>query len=332
MVERGAQVGEGSIVSGIAVPAGRAVPDGVAIHGCPLEDGRWVCRVYGVEDNPKESSSSPFLGATLDEIMERTGVSREDIWSRAPASIWNAEVYPVCETREGALDAALSLCRIALGTATADEVAAWRKAPKASLSSSFDSADVEREARDACSMEDAVRVARFTAAVAQGAPSAEALAGLGSGLRLAGRLGRRKRLSVEHEAAARAFRRGSGARGLLGGVRHGRRCARGHGLRHRQGRRCRGGAGRQPASPSPPAVRERARRGEPAGARQLLRQPVGCGSLLPGARRHHARRGAALEGRASGPCRGGAFGRMRGGARELGPVGVRHLRRHRRGA
>lgn len=189
-VERGARVGEGAIVSGIAVPAGRVVPDGVAVHGCPLEDGRWVCRAYGVEDNPKESSSSPFLGATLDEVMERTGVSRESLWSRSPASIWNAEVYPVCDTREAALDAALSLCRIARGAATADEVAAWRRAPKASLNSSFNSADVEREARDACDMEDAVRVAAFAAAVAQGAPSAEASAGLGSGLRLAGRLER----------------------------------------------------------------------------------------------------------------------------------------------
>ena len=58
------------------------------------------------------------------------------------------------------------------------------------MNSSFNSADVEREARDACDMEDAVRVAAFAAAVAQGAPSAEALAGLGSGLRLAGRLER----------------------------------------------------------------------------------------------------------------------------------------------
>lgn len=179
-----AAVGEGSIVSGIDV-SGRAIPDGTVFHGMQLEDGRWVCRVYGVRDNPKESSGGAFLGTTLDAVIERTGVRQHDVWGEAPASIWNARIYPVRDMQEEALDAALALCRIASGEAAEGEIADWLEADRESLSSGFDRADIARaEAREA-GIEDKVRANRFLATLARGEEAGVAIRELGRGLQTA---------------------------------------------------------------------------------------------------------------------------------------------------
>lgn len=183
----GARVGDGSIVSGVDV-RGREIPPGIVFHGMVRRDGRWVCRVYSVEDNPKESSSAPFLGSTIDAVIARAGVSREGIWDCAPASIWNARMYPVRATEEEALDAALTLCRLADGTATDEEARAWAASERESLNSSFNAADVESALLRAAAIEDRIAVARFSFRVGRGDPSAEVVSELGGGSRLAGRL------------------------------------------------------------------------------------------------------------------------------------------------
>ena len=115
------RVGAGAVLSHVTV-RDREVPADVALHGLRLCDGRFVVRVYGAGDNPKEAT---FLGEPLARLGE---------WP----SLWEAEIYPVCGTLEQAVDAALNLYALARGEG---DRAAWETAERTSLRASFNAAD-----------------------------------------------------------------------------------------------------------------------------------------------------------------------------------------------
>lgn len=198
VVSGGASIGEGAVVSGIDV-AGRRIPDDTVVHGLQLEDGRWVCRIYGAHDNPKESSGGAFLGATLDAVIARTGVERQDVWSESPASLWNARIYPVRDSQEEALDAALSLCRIAAGKGTEGELKDWLASERESLNSSFNKADAGRARTREELIEDRARVERLVDALGGGIQENLAVAALGSGEQAARRA--KRALDVAEDAS-----------------------------------------------------------------------------------------------------------------------------------
>lgn len=90
-------IGEGCVVSGVTLN-GETIPDHTVLHGLKLSDGRFVVRMYGVNDNPKECK---WFGKDLDEPL------------------WTAKLFIPCETMEEAVaktlagevsDEALSLC------------------------------------------------------------------------------------------------------------------------------------------------------------------------------------------------------------------------------
>ncbi len=75
----------------------RTVPDGVVIHGLKQSDGSFVCRIYGVDDNPRENR---LFGREL------TG----DLWDEGDAHIlWFAKIYPEKRTVDEAVEAALQI-------------------------------------------------------------------------------------------------------------------------------------------------------------------------------------------------------------------------------
>ena len=84
-IHHGSQVGAGSILSGITLH-GEKIPENLVFHGLKLKSGKFVVRIYGVHDNPKQSM---LLGRTL------------------PQPLWNAELYPVCDTMEQAVSASM---------------------------------------------------------------------------------------------------------------------------------------------------------------------------------------------------------------------------------
>ena len=80
----------------------RTVPDGVVLHGLKQSDGKFVCRIYGVDDNPKENK---LFGKVL------TG----ELWDDGDAhTLWFAKLYPERSTINEAVEAALSLYRLVL--------------------------------------------------------------------------------------------------------------------------------------------------------------------------------------------------------------------------
>ena len=98
------------------------IPDHVVLHGLKQRDGRFVVRIYGVQDNPKESR---LFGRPLSEL-EMEG------------PLWTAELYPVCDTVSQGVRAALNLYNVVMGSGDRD---AWLHAERKSLCAGFTDAD-----------------------------------------------------------------------------------------------------------------------------------------------------------------------------------------------
>ncbi len=84
-IRRGVTVGDGSVVSGVTLK-NVSVPSGVVLHGLKLAEDRYVCRLYGVADNPKQNT---WMGKSLD------------------TPLWEAPLFKVCPTMEQAVEATL---------------------------------------------------------------------------------------------------------------------------------------------------------------------------------------------------------------------------------
>lgn len=134
------EVAPGTVLSGV-VAEGVSVPGGVVLHGLKLRNGRYVCRIYGLEDNPKGSADSRFMGSSLRGFLRAANIDAREVWAEQPPSIWNAELYPECGTCREAVKMALVLYRIINGQANKEEVAQWKMSKRYSLESSFEEAD-----------------------------------------------------------------------------------------------------------------------------------------------------------------------------------------------
>ncbi len=84
-VMRGVKIGKGSIVSSVTLK-NVTVPENTVLHGLKLGEDRYVCRVYGVNDNPKENI---WRGQALD------------------TPLWTTPLFKVCDTMEKAVRASL---------------------------------------------------------------------------------------------------------------------------------------------------------------------------------------------------------------------------------
>ena len=139
-------VGNGSVISGVKLK-NDVVPEGVVLHGLKLLDGRYVARIYGVEDNPKgileSSGGAHFLGSTLNAFLSENNIGMTELWEEGQEhSLWSARLYPAAADMEEAVRFALLIEKMAHGKATQEERDAWRRAERLSLQSSFNRADV----------------------------------------------------------------------------------------------------------------------------------------------------------------------------------------------
>lgn len=141
IIDVGTEIREGAIISNVDIK-NSTVPENVVLSGTKLKDGRFVCRIYGREDNPKASGNAPFLNGSIEKLINAAGITKQDIWDENLASIWHAAIFPAKKTIEAAVDASLVIYRIMNGTAEKEEIEEWVKAEKFSLCSSFYDTDV----------------------------------------------------------------------------------------------------------------------------------------------------------------------------------------------
>lgn len=85
-IHGGSVIGSGCVISGVTMKGG-VVPDGAVLHGLKLTDGRFVCRMYGVDDNPKDTK---LFGRELGQPL------------------WTAPLYPVRDTMVQAVQSTLT--------------------------------------------------------------------------------------------------------------------------------------------------------------------------------------------------------------------------------
>ena len=126
-----ARVGSNVVLSYIDIHD-ETIPDDVVLHGLKQRNGRFVARIYGILDNPKENR---LFGRDLDELSLRLGM---DLWGDGPHTLWDAALYPEKDTIQEAVAAALELYEIVMHGAPCE---AWKATLRKSLRSGFQAAD-----------------------------------------------------------------------------------------------------------------------------------------------------------------------------------------------
>lgn len=100
-----ARVGNNVVLSYIDIHD-ETIPDNVVLHGLKQKNGKFVVRIYGTEDNPKENR---IFGQDLDMLGKKLGV---ELWQGESHSLWTALMYPEKDTIREAVAAALELYRM----------------------------------------------------------------------------------------------------------------------------------------------------------------------------------------------------------------------------
>jgi len=136
-IHKNTVIGSRCVISGVTLD-GESVPDGTVLHGLKLRDGSFTVRIYGVDDNPKESR---HFGRPLAE------------------SLWEAPIFPVCDTMAEAVKLALS------------GMPAKRMI---SLRDSFNEADVTALLPWQEKLDDRIKAESLLAAIDNGTPAKEA--------------------------------------------------------------------------------------------------------------------------------------------------------------
>jgi fucokinase len=168
-VHGASKIGSGSILSHVTV-SGQEIPEDVVLHGLKQQDGRFVVRIYGVNDNPKGEGDASFLNTTVGAFAKRAGIS---LWSGSDRSLWRANLYPACDTMKGAVDAALNVYAIAQGKG---DLQAWQEAERMSLCSSFNGADTQSLLEWETHLRKTVKVGRLLDTIRGGGTVEEACA------------------------------------------------------------------------------------------------------------------------------------------------------------
>lgn len=133
-VHSDAKIGNNVLLSYIEV-YDETIPDGVVVHGLKQKNGKFVVRIFGVDDNPKENK---LFGRPITELLAQNKMTEEDIWDDDGRTLWSARLYPECDTIKEALAEALNLYDISNGGGNLEM---WKNSNRASLCSGFNAAD-----------------------------------------------------------------------------------------------------------------------------------------------------------------------------------------------
>ena len=118
-------IGKNVLLSFIEIDENITIPDNVILHGIKQNNGKIVCRIFGINDNPKEEK---LFGKEISKLpFDLKG------------NLWNAVLYPECDNMKDAVLSALNIYKIAHNQG--GDLELWKKSDKKSLSSGFNDAD-----------------------------------------------------------------------------------------------------------------------------------------------------------------------------------------------
>jgi fucokinase len=117
------------------------VPEDTVVHQLPVEAAKgngWVIRVYGVEDDPKQTyENATWFNRPILETLQRLGLSSAEVWQAGEApALWNAALFPVTTP-----DEAWACARWMMGYSSGYDAERWRQAQRLSLAESAACAD-----------------------------------------------------------------------------------------------------------------------------------------------------------------------------------------------
>ena len=81
------------LLSFIEIDENITIPDNVILHGLKQNNGKIVCRIFGINDNPKE------------EKLFGKEISKLPFYLKG--NLWNAVLYPECDNMKDAVLSAL---------------------------------------------------------------------------------------------------------------------------------------------------------------------------------------------------------------------------------
>lgn len=157
-VHSAAKVGNNVLLSYIDIHD-EEIPDNVVVHGLKQKDGKFVARIYGINDNPKENR---LFGMPLEGI--------DDLWDNDDHTLWNAKLYPACDSIKEAVAAAVNVYALMHGNG---DFESWKCADRKSLCAGFNDADTEAIIAWDNRMEELVRMDEILKLISAGHPAKE---------------------------------------------------------------------------------------------------------------------------------------------------------------
>ena len=175
-------IGGCSIVSGLRLED-CSVPSETVCHGLRLRDDRFVIRVYGLTDNPKETleEHGSYMNVCLRDFLEKNNLFLSDVWNADEGhDLWRARLFPVCTSEEQAWEWTKLLFDMVRGTARKTDIQEWCLLDRMSLNESYQLAEYTRESNWKKELADRILSRKFENAILRGDSEADALKALGS--------------------------------------------------------------------------------------------------------------------------------------------------------
>lgn len=166
-VHRNAKIGDNVVLSYIDIHD-EEVPSDVVLHGLKQKDGKFVARIYGVKDNPKEDK---LFGMPLSDFLAKNNIDVSELGADYNGTLWTADMYPACDTIVEAVAAALNIYAMAHD---GGDISAWKNATRKSLCSGFNAADPEAIIAWDNRMQELVRMDGIAKLIISGRPAREA--------------------------------------------------------------------------------------------------------------------------------------------------------------
>ncbi|MBQ7942817.1 MAG: bifunctional fucokinase/L-fucose-1-P-guanylyltransferase [Lachnospiraceae bacterium] len=173
VVHPNAVLGDNVLLSYVDIE-NETIPSDVVLHGLKQKDGCFVARIYGILDNPKEylEDGCSFLGSTLKDFILDNKIDLDEIWDTSEHSLWQAKLYPACDTIREAVAAALNLYELVQGRGNLEE---WLKSRRVSLCAGFNQADSKALIAWDKRMSEFVQMDKIAKLIDAGRPVSEAL-------------------------------------------------------------------------------------------------------------------------------------------------------------
>ena len=145
----------------------RIIPDNVVMHGLKQRNGKFIVRIFGVNDNPKENQ---LFGRNLDELEKKFDIK---LWEdQTGHTLWSANLYAEADTIQEAVDASLELYAFVTEEKAFDRNL-WNTVSHKSLCAGFNDADPDAIIAWNRRMADLVAMDEITKAIQNQTPVGE---------------------------------------------------------------------------------------------------------------------------------------------------------------